>query len=511
MDRQDSWKKTDEIEIDLTQLLQSLLMQWKRIAACALACAIIFGAAGWLKNQSNTDIDAAAMAEEAELSETEKQAVADALLLEQETRRLENYLENSVLMQIDPYHKNRQVLLYCIDGAKRQELAVITESYLNFIVNGGAADALLETGSGAGLDKSLLSELVSAYQKAYSSPYQVAVKEHDSSMTSESLFYAEVTGKDAADARKLAGALQEVLEAYSKKVQETAGKHRLSLAGSMESVTADSGLLGVQHDKKAALSANKTSLKAMTDGFSIEQMAVYEEAVLQESRNSQNETGKDLAGSGKAAETDSRQKASVESLKGENPSSEGSLVKSVLKYAVPGFFAGIAAYCCLSALWYMFHDTVKSTDELKRVYAFPVYGAILADDGSRTKKSRGKMPGTHQDAFGQTEAQVLNRIRLSCQKQGITSLCAAADFPLDDSEKNCLERMAGQLKQLGIDMHTAENASADTAAWDSLAETGNVLMIVKTGVTTHRMIDDAMRFYLENGIAVAGAAAFVQE
>ena len=65
-------------------------------------------------------------------------------------------------------------------------------------------------------------------------------------------------------------------------------------------------------------------------------------------------------------------------------------------------------------------------------------------------------------------------IRLSCQKQGITSLCAAADFPLDDSEKNCLERMAGQLKQLGIDMHTAENASADTAAWDSLAETGNV-------------------------------------
>lgn len=249
----------------------------------------------------------------------------------------------------------------------------------------------------------------------------------------------------------------------------------------------------------------------MTDGFSIEQMAVYEEAVLQESRNSQNETGKDLAGSGKAAETDSRQKASVESLKGENPSSEGSLVKSVLKYAVLGFFAGIAAYCCLSALWYMFHDTVKSTDELKRVYAFPVYGAILADDGSRTKKSRGKMPGTHQDAFGQTEAQVLNRIRLSCQKQGITSLCAAADFPLDDSEKNCLERMAGQLKQLGIDMHTAENASADTAAWDSLAETGNVLMIVKTGVTTHRMIDDAMRFYLENGIAVAGAAAFVQE
>ena len=67
------------------------------------------------------------------------------------------------------------------------------------------------------------------------------------------------------------------------------------------------------------------------------------------------------------------------------------------------------------------------------------------------------------------------------------------------------------MKQLGIDMHTAENASADTAAWDSLAEAGNVLMIVKTGVTTHRMIDDAMRFYLENGIAVAGAAAFVQE
>ena len=46
MESQYSWKRTEDTEIDLTDLLYRLCVQWKRIAVCALAFALVFGGAG---------------------------------------------------------------------------------------------------------------------------------------------------------------------------------------------------------------------------------------------------------------------------------------------------------------------------------------------------------------------------------------------------------------------------------------------------------------------------------
>ena len=112
------------------------------------------------------------------------------------------------------------------------------------------------------------------------------------------------------------------------------------------------------------------------------------------------------------------------------------------------------------------------------------------------------------DTFGHTQEQVWNRIRLACKKQKLSKLCAASAFSLDIQERAYLESMAEKLADWNIDVAVTENISMDTDAWEGLAETGNVLMICRIGETTHRMIDDAMNFYLENGITVVGAAAF---
>lgn len=70
--------------------------------------------------------------------------------------------------------------------------------------------------------------------------------------------------------------------------------------------------------------------------------------------------------------------------------------------------------------------------------------------------------------------------------------------------------MEKQLGSWNIGMTVVENASMDAAVWDNLADNGTVLMICRTGMTTHQMIEDAMIFYCENEISVMGAAAFLQ-
>lgn len=476
MDGRYSWRITEETEIDLADLLRRLCRQWKQAAACALVFALALGVYGWQKDPDTLDTSGSDVTETAPLTEAEEQAVADAVRLKNEIRGLEAYLSQSVLMQIDPYHKTKYIMLFSIGHADSQELPKITESYLNFILNGGAADALAESESSWKMEKNCMAELISAYQKTYSSPYPAAANGMaDDSFRPESLFYIEITGKDTQTAKKMALDMQDVLEKHSAEIEQAAGSHRLKLVSSAESITADSGLQSQQHDKKALLSSNKTSLKSMTDAFSAGQMAAYQEAAGVEDA----ESGKEAA-------------APEEMTAGQNTVSE-------MKYILLGLAGGIFAYCCIFVCWYIFRDTVKSTEEMRRMYTFPVYGGILLKGSTGEKQP---------DAFGCTKEQVFGRVRLACQKQGISKLCAASDFPLDVPERECLESMAGQLKEYGIDLAVAESVSADIAAWDGLSETGNVLMVCRIGTTTRRMIDHAMQFYLENGIAVMGAAVF---
>jgi len=490
MVKQDSWKRTDEIEIDLVNLLRSLCGQWKRAVLCGLAAAVLFGAAGWLKGaagQAAGSVEQETGASgEMVLTETEEQAVADAVRLADEIRGLEEYLDSSVLMQLDPYHKSRYVMLYSIGHAQRQEIAAITESYFNFLLNGGAADALIKNGSAAGIleessaasdaekenssrdagaGKSCLAELIGVYQKTYSFPYQVALDDpQGSSLMAETVFYVEITGRDAASAKRMGLDMQDVLEEYSASVKKNTGSHRLTLVSCEESVTADSGLVNQQREKRALLSSSRASLKTATDAFRAEQMAVYETASGEEKNGGQPEQEKHIQ--------------------------NGILAGKAVRYGLAGMLGSVLIYGFVFSCWYVFGSRVKSAEELKRMYVFPVFGAI--------------------DAGRQTEERVLNHVRLACQKKKITKLYAVSDFAFTNSEKECLERMAEHLKSWKIDMLAMENAIADTAAWDMLEETGNVLMLLRTGTSTYQMIDDAMYFYTQNDIQVAGTAVFLK-
>lgn len=482
MYKNDDWKKTEEIELDLADMLRRLCRQWKQVLVCALAFAVIAGGYAFVKNRNSVSVQDAAKAEDIELTQEEEQSVASAVELQAEIRGLEEYMEGSLLMKIDPYHKNKVYMLYSIEQAKRKDIQKITETYLNFLANGGAADALKKSGSRDWkMDKSYLAEVLMAYQKTYGSPYLVvADTETDSEMLSEALFYVEITGTDAGMAKQLADDIQSVLKDYSARVKDRAGNHKLTLLSTETAVLADSSLQTSQHDKKAQLAANRSSLKTMTDAFSEKQLAVYQkEAAIPDE---QIKSGSDNA---EGQETEPEETQGSGGMAG------------IIKYIILGLAGGIFIYCCIFACWYLFRDTVKSEEEMKDLYAFPFYGGIPLEN-------------TAQDVSQQAEAQLLNRIRLACKKQGITKLCAASDFSFSDSEKQCLENMAEQLGRWGIHARIAENAGRDTALWDTLAETGTVLMVCRIGTTTHRMIDDAMRFYGENGIRVTGAMAFSQ-
>ncbi len=466
MEKQDFWKRTQDTEIDLADLMKRICRQWKQILLCAAAAALILGVYGWMKDSADPDT-LPGTAKETELTEEEEQKIEYAVSLKNEITGLEKYLEDSILMHLDPYHKNRVIMLYCIDQAGKRELEKITESYLNFAANGGAANKLNQS-FGWQTDKTYLAELISVYQKTNSSPNQAVFDyQKEDSLLLKSLFYIEVIGRDAEEAKKLALDIQKVLEEYSVK-EQLAGSHRLTLLNSVENVTADSGLQSLQHEKWAQLSSIRASLKAMTDTFREAQMAVYQQAAGLEHE--------------------------MENAK------EGS---SVYKYIFWGILGGAFGYCSIFLCWYLFSDSVKSIQEMKDQYTIPVYGKISQAEKRVRKRSGGKNHTSEQEIM-----LVTSRIRLECKKQGMIRLYAASAFSLNEREKRILDDIAEKLRREGISMTSADNIMSDTVKWEELVQAGCVLMICRLGTTTHRMIDDAMHFCNTNSIAVTGTVVF---
>lgn len=470
MNQKSSWKKTEEVEINLVDLLQKLCLQWKPILVCAVVFACLLGGYKYMKDRSAVQtVSSSEAVEEIELTDIEEKNVNAAIELTEEIEGIEKYLNDSIIMNIDPYHKNRVVLLYSIDGATKQTKQKIIESYLTYLGSGGALDAIKKLDSKKwDIDKSYLAELISAYQRGDSS-YQIVMND----ATAETLMYIEVTGKDAKMAEELAADIQTVLEEYHSTVKEVSGKHVLTLLSSEKSIRPDSGVMSLQHDKKALLTTNLTTLRNLTDAFSEDQKAVYENGTTE-----------------------------GEEKKEEVASSSVGISK---KYILLGFIGGIFVYCCIYACWYLLKDTVKSAEELKDYYNFPFYGGIALKKG--TKGNGQDLSGSQKDVYEREKAQMMNRVRLACQKQETSVICLATDFSLTEQEKECLNSISKQLKEWGIKTVLGENISGNISVWDDLTKAGIVLMVYKIGTTTHQMIDEEMNFYLENDIAVIGAVA----
>lgn len=469
MNEKYSWKKTEEVEINLIDLLQKLCRQWKQIAVCAVIFACLLGGYRYIKDRSAVNATGTDTAiEEITLTKDEQQRVNGAIELSEEIAATEKYLEESILMNVDPYHKDRVLLLYSIDDATKSTKQKIVESYLTFLTAGGAIEAIQETDSERwDINKSYLSELISAYQRTDSS-YQIVLED----TTAETLFYVEITGEDSKMAEQLAQAIQRAIEEYHDTAKKIAGKHILTLVSNEQGVKSDSSLATQQHDKNYQLSTNLASLKTLTDSFGEQQNLVYEEMLIED-----------------AAEGTEQQKEAVST----------GISK---KWIVLGFVGGIFVYCCIFACFYLLRDTVKSMEELKTHYNFPVYGGILLRKG--TKGTGEDLARNQRNQYEREKAQLLNRVRLACKKQKFTKICLATDFSLSEQEKSFMGDASKQLKEWGIDTVLGENMAGNVSMWDTLTEVGNVLMVYRIGTTTHQMIDEEMNFYTENNLQIVG-------
>lgn len=495
MDEKQYWKKTDEIEIDLLDLMRGFLGQWKQIVVVALVGLLLAGGYSYVKSKNaavevpvaedgSGDSTAEDSADDSlkKLTEEEQQAVDAAVQLQSDITALEDYMENSIRMKIDPYHKNRVYLLYSVDNADVQTIYKATECYISFISGGKLAEAIKKSDKTfQNLDSIYLAELVTAGQQSSNTNW--IVTDGQQQINDTRLFYIEVSGEDEKMTKQLSKDMDIALQDYIPQVRKICGDHRIKLLSSTHSVRIDNDLQSWQQDKRNLLSTNRTNLKTMTDTMSDQQKLILNIKSATEEDEDQEET--------------------------EIVESTGRIS---IKYLLVGLVAGIFLYACLYGCWYIFRKDLRTAGEFKSYYTIPLLGNVVTGSKQTVhgmKKILGlsgsKWTGAGQADRNQQTAQMLNRIRLVCEKQEMKNLCLAVEFPLDGKDKELLEQVSKQLQEWGIHTVTAENLSGDVSQWNKLEGEDAFILFCKSGVTTHQSIDHVMEIVSDNKVPTAGA------
>lgn len=509
MNNDHSWYRTQEVEIDLLDLLRRLRIQWRKILICGLVAAVFAGGCSFLYSRNRLPETAAPlMQEDAAQTETaavkvpltkeeQKQGVEQAKQLQAEIDGLEGYLEDSILMQVDPFHKESRNLLFAIEGTQNWKAQKIAESYLNFLAYGAAGAVKKADHSMEYIDNSYLSELITAIQKT-NSTYNA---ENSGQTLSGILLQVGVTGQDAKMAERLASDIQNVLQDHHIEVKNTCGSHTLTLLDDTAGERVDYTLLTQQREKRALLTTVRTSLKTLVDGFDEEQKALYkirsDEKDEEEQQPEMEEQGQELSAGQRKTEEQGQELSAGQA---ETDIQQGSISIIAILF---GFLGGMLIYCAGYACWYMLRDTIRSEGEFKDHYTIPFYGSIpVYKENTITSSAQKKK-------YQQRQTQLLSRIRLSCRKEGISRICLAVDALSETERQDALDTISLQLQELGIDAKLAENISGNPELWNSdlLVQAEAVILVCGLGSTTYRSVDDTMEFCVENGIAVLGAAA----
>lgn len=238
-----------EREVKLCNLLKRLVFHWKRILIGALCITVLGCTAKYFRDMSNYE-----QAANSELSGAELQYVEEMLQRKQEIEDCEAYLENSWLIQMDPFNIPVLSMEFRVDaGDSMEESASATAMYVYYVTSGQLAQDIAES-DWNNMTEQLLQEVLTC---------SVGV-------TDSNVFVIEIKGITEELNEQLADEICERLQEY-KNSDELLSQIELKQLKIVESIRVDYELYANQLDQKTLIQKEFSAYESAVNGLSDKQ------------------------------------------------------------------------------------------------------------------------------------------------------------------------------------------------------------------------------------------------
>ncbi len=345
-------------EINLMDLIFYCLEKWRWIIVFMVILAVAAGAYKYRSTvQENKASEEAARAleegdeeDDVNVVKVDMQSVAFyEQAIAENTAALDKqkeYLDNSVVMDMDSYHVVTGTLSYYVEGGDR--LDSILAAYNAYVSDGRLAEKLNSIDGDVSVED--LRYLIS-FEDSFEAIYEVDSNQVlRTSAPERTVFQIIIRMPDNSSCNAYLKSANEAIASYSGKLQSEIGEHKLTLLASVQSEMVDSDIKSYQENTRTAyltavrnLQTLRTELETLRDTAEIPEQ--------------QDETGAVVLADPKS---------------------------SAIKYAVVGLVLGAFVVCFVLMLLYMMGGKLQNTDNFNMAFGMPLLG-VVRDPGKKKK------------------------------------------------------------------------------------------------------------------------------
>jgi capsular polysaccharide biosynthesis protein len=474
-------------EISLVDLMFYCLERWRCILVIMLIAGILAGAYKYqsvvrsnrsVKQEASLDSEDEEGEEETDtLTINERSVEAYEQIIarcRKDVEAQENFLNQSIVMEIDPFHVSTGTLSYYVDGGER--LDSLVAAYRTFVTDGSMAEKLHAKNKAVSVeDLRYLVSFNSSDREAYrlgdyemmrpeKLVIQILVNMPDEKLCGEYLSEAEKVMKD-----------------YSAKLEKSVGAHRLNLLSSVQSEKADSNIQSYQ--------------ATLRSGYveAVRNLQLYQTEMNTVLSLETEETGSASGSAGSAAVLAS-------------PSREA------LKYALIGVVLGAFLACFVLMMIYIMSGRLRNTKTFAGEYGMPMLGLVRSSDKKRAfglidawifrleEGAYARLGG--EDQVKIAAANVQAAVRKLADRQDGKKIMLAGTVAKGEIAGLC-EKLTSYVPEVSWSPYVQIVFQAD--AINELEDYDGVLFVEKRGVSDSRFIVKERKIAEERGVPVLGS------
>ena len=469
--------------ITVADLIKEIVRRFWIVITAAVVLAVLLGGYKYVKDSAaaKVSIDTTSDTVVSNLSDEDQKEVNNILLIQDNMEQQQEYVENSILMQIDPYNESTGTLQYFFDvgsylNSNTQDYSSnLLNLYQSYVNNGILVEDLVE--NGVDLDGQYLGELITC-------EVQTGVLLNNTSDAvvledSVSAFNIKVVNVDEASCRELTEKIVECVQAYQSKLNTSVGQHDLTLMDESYSQVVDRDLWTYKFDRVNSIVSMQDKIETLKEDLSTEQL----DAVKKYSDVSKEQMDE-------AEEADESASISVSISK---------------KYVAVGALAGIILACLFIIICYIMRGTINKAEDLQYLYNMRVFGELNVRSRKNIFLSLwNKVIGKKEKEMPLEEQAMLlkSNLQITCEKNHIRKLLICG---YDEDNLGYMKHVLEPLKDQGIEIDYVSDLLYSPAALNKLSEYDKIVFVEEIRKSQYSEIIKAIELCLEQQVEILGA------
>lgn len=408
----------ENVELNLADIFWKVLMQWRPIIVFSILVALAVSGIKYYKDTATYKTAVQATTEQKtektsysekdikklqdKLSDTELNAVENAVFNQRKILTDQKYLDSSILMQIDSQNKHVVCIDYYISGAKPKFSELLCRSFSSRFYDRDTLKKISKTMNedinSDDLQK-VMGELIDVNYTGTTQSDSMA-KGNGYQVTTEvyPVITVSVVLPSDTDSAAVVKAVNSSMKSISKDLNRTVGKHQLNFLESYDKYTVDNDLKDKQNNVKNEILTSQSSNATAIDSFTDDQKSLYDAEILNlkdemgiDATETKNSSDKGLTSASSESDTTSAKESGSDTnsksdtasgdKSGSTSASDDSLTSLSAekpsfskKYCAVGFIGGLFIYIVCYILIIALRHRVNSGDDLADVMNLRKFG-----------------------------------------------------------------------------------------------------------------------------------------